>query len=286
VKLFAIVGMHRSGTSTVARILNLLGASLGPEADLMPAQPDNPKGFWESLTVTQLHDDLLYELGGGWQKPPLLEQGWESRPSLLPALERVRAIVSSHFAAADVAAWKDPRGSLLLPLWRRAVPIAGTIFCLRDPAEVAHSLAARNGMDPERAAALWLRYVVAAWQNDGADLIVRFDEAYEQPRELMRRLAAFTGLPKASDLVTEEACQFVDPTLRHHAGSQPVAGPIMRLARAAHALLTNQPREVVTPIFSALSSGWRLEAQFAEEAAARIALRADLPPSVVEILKE
>jgi hypothetical protein len=252
----------------------------------MPAKPDNPTGFWESLTVTQLHDDLLYELGGGWERPPLLEQGWESHPSVLPALERMRAIVSSHFAAADVAVWKDPRGSLLLPLWRRVVPIAGTILCVRDPDEVAHSLAARSATEPERAAALWLRYVVAAWQNGGAELIVRFDEAYEQPRELMRRLAAFTGLPKASDSVTAEVLHFVDPALHHYAGSQPSAGPLMRLARAAHTLLTSHPPEVVSPIFSALSSGWRLEAQFAGETAARIALRADLPPSVVEILKE
>jgi hypothetical protein len=286
VKLFAIVGMHRSGTSTVARILNLLGASLGPESDLMPAKPDNPTGFWESLTVTQLHDDLLYELGGRWDRPPLLEQGWESRASLLPSVERIRTILGSHFATSDIAAWKDPRGSILLPLWRQVLPIAGTILCVRDPDDVARSLAARNGMGAERAAALWLRYMVAAWQNGGADLIVRFDEAYEQPRELTRRLAAFAGLPRASELVTQEVTRFVDPALRHYAEPERSAEPLMRLARAAHALLTTQSREVVTPFFSALSNGWRMEAVFAAEDAARAALRAEATPSVIEILKE
>jgi hypothetical protein len=286
VKLFAIVGMHRSGTSTVARILNLLGASLGPESDLMPAKVDNPAGFWESLSVTQLHDDLLYELGGRWDRPPLLEQGWESRTSLQPSLERIRTILGSHFAMQDIAAWKDPRGSIFLPLWRKVVPIAGTILCVRDPDEVAHSLAARSGMDAERAAALWLRYMVAAWKNGGADLLVRFDEAYEQPRELTRRLAAFAGLPSASDLVTQEIARFVDPSLRHYAEPQRAAEPLMRLARAAHALLTTQPPEVVTPFFSALSNGWRMEGVFAAEAAARAALRGEVTASVVEILKE
>ena len=48
-KLFVVVGMHRSGTSIVSRLLNLLGAHLGPEDDLMPPKPDNPTGFWEAL---------------------------------------------------------------------------------------------------------------------------------------------------------------------------------------------------------------------------------------------
>lgn len=277
--------MHRSGTSIVARTLNLLGAHLGPTDDLMPAKPDNPKGFWESLSVTQLHDDLLAGLGGRWDRPPLLRDGWETHPGLEPSVERIRKIVSSHFDSASVAAWKDPRGSVLLPLWRRVVPIAGTILCVRDPDEVAHSLATRDDMDPERAAALWLRYVVAAWQNGGADLIVRFDEAYEEPLELTKRLAFFAGLPQPSPDISREIAGFVEPSLRHYTGSRDPAGPVMQLARAAHSLVTSQHRQVVTPFFAALSNGWRTEAHLAEEATARIALRAELMPSVLEILK-
>ena len=42
--------------------------------------------------------------------------------------------------------WKDPRTTLLLPFWRRALrfdPVVVGIF--RDPVEVAGSLAARDG---------------------------------------------------------------------------------------------------------------------------------------------
>ena len=40
-----VLGMHRSGTSALTRVLNLLGVALGD--DLMPPGPDNPLGFWE-----------------------------------------------------------------------------------------------------------------------------------------------------------------------------------------------------------------------------------------------
>ena len=52
-----VLGMHRSGTSAVTRVLNLLGAELGD--DLMPAGSDNPGGFWEYRGVVELHERLL-----------------------------------------------------------------------------------------------------------------------------------------------------------------------------------------------------------------------------------
>jgi hypothetical protein len=277
--------MHRSGTSVVARALNLLGAGLGPAEDLMPPKPDNPTGFWETLSVAQLHDDLVAQLGGRWDHPPMLSEGWESDPRLDPFVERIRAIVESHFRAADIAVWKDPRGSLFLPLWRRVVPLAGTVLCVRDPDEVAGSLSAREGIDPERAAALWLRYTIAAWQDDPTHLLVTFDEAYERPRELVRRLGALIAAPPAEEAILAALHQFVDPVLRHYHARDAHPGPTMRLARAAHGLVTTQPRDVVAPFFSILTNGWRLEAWLDLELAGRRALLERFGPSLVELLK-
>jgi hypothetical protein len=39
-----IAGMHCSGTSMVARLLNLCGLYLGPEGELLPSTPDSPGG--------------------------------------------------------------------------------------------------------------------------------------------------------------------------------------------------------------------------------------------------
>jgi hypothetical protein len=283
-KLFVVVGMHRSGTSIVSRLLNLAGAHLGPEDDLMPPKPDNPTGFWEALSIAQLHDDLVSYLGGRWDHPPVLEDHWEYRPGLEPFLTRIEGILASHFAGAEVAVWKDPRGSLFIPLWRRVVPVAGTILCLRDPAETAASLGAREGVSTEHAAALWLRYVVAAWRDDAAPLLVSFDDAVARPGELAMRLARFVGLPEPSGAVRSATGRFVDAGLRHHvvaSRSTSGADPVMRLSRAVHALIEREPREVVAPILRTLSEGWQLEAGFTNEDVRARAPRCDLESSVV-----
>ena len=65
-----IAGAHRSGTSMVMRLLHECGLYLGAESDLMPAQADNPDGFWEHLRFVKLNDEILNSLGGAWDLPP------------------------------------------------------------------------------------------------------------------------------------------------------------------------------------------------------------------------
>ena len=60
----AIAGMHRSGTSMVARLLQQCGLDLGPTDQLLPPRPDNPEGFWEHAAFVALNDDILTAAGG------------------------------------------------------------------------------------------------------------------------------------------------------------------------------------------------------------------------------
>jgi hypothetical protein len=283
VKLFAVVGMHRSGTSIVSRILNLLGAHLGPAEDLMPPKPDNPTGFWETLSVAQLHDDLFAELGGRWDRPPVLEPRWEESAALEPFVERIRGIVESHFRSAEISVWKDPRGSMFLPLWRRVVPIETIVLCVRRPEEVAGSLALREGLDSERVAALWLRYVVAAWLDEAPHVVVSYDEAHDRPRELARRLAVLIGVPTASDTTLAEIGAFVDPALRHYHVPEGEPGTLMKLANAVYAMVTMEPPEVVGPILQALANSWRIEASRGKSPEDLPALFEGFGPSVVDV---
>ena len=46
-----VLGMHRAGTSAVTRLINMMGAYLGPNNLLMPASSDNPKGYWERVDI-------------------------------------------------------------------------------------------------------------------------------------------------------------------------------------------------------------------------------------------
>lgn len=69
-----VLGMHRSGTSAVTRVVNLLGLPLCRRDDLYLAA-DNPAGHWESTSVVGVNDALLAEMGGPCWAPPVLLSG-------------------------------------------------------------------------------------------------------------------------------------------------------------------------------------------------------------------
>src|SRR6059058_1216426 len=87
-----IAGAHRSGTSMVTRLLHCCGLELGPESELMPAQADNPEGFWEHLGFVALNDELLSELGGAWDVPPKADEDFK-HPRLDPLRMKARLLI-------------------------------------------------------------------------------------------------------------------------------------------------------------------------------------------------
>ena len=152
-----IAGMHRSGTSMVARLLNLCGLDLGPEEDLMPPGVGNEPGHWENLSFVRLNDAILTRSGGGWDFPPAPSIGWASSPEL--ALERAEAgALLESFRRREPWGWKDPRNSLTLPFWRPLIPDLKVVICVRDPLEVADSLYHRGESSSAFSLQLWLLY--------------------------------------------------------------------------------------------------------------------------------
>jgi hypothetical protein len=107
--------MHRSGTSLVTRIVNLLGVHLGSDTNLIEANPANAKGFWEHQLIVDLNDDLLRKLGGRPYEPPKLEAGWENASTLEIFEQQAHAIIQSDFSNVRMWGWKDPRTCLTLP---------------------------------------------------------------------------------------------------------------------------------------------------------------------------
>jgi hypothetical protein len=63
-----VLGMHRSGTSVLARLLNMIGLYFSPEGVSTGANQENPKGFWERRDVRQANDRLLHAAGADWRQ--------------------------------------------------------------------------------------------------------------------------------------------------------------------------------------------------------------------------
>jgi len=229
-----VAGMHRAGTSMVARLLNLCGLWLGPPEELVPPAPDNAEGFWENLHLVGVNDLVLGRLGGTWDVPPALPAGWEHDARLddlvLAATELVGRL-------ADVGpwAWKDPRNSLTLPFWERVVPGAPVVLCLRSPLEVARSLAQRDGMSLAETFELWATYYTHALEHAAPARLIVTDYAryFADAGAEVRRVLAFLDLHPSHPTI-EAALAAVAPHLRHQRAAPPdlaAAGAPPRVVR-------------------------------------------------------
>ena len=138
-----VVGMHRSGTSAVTRVINLLGVPLGRPDDIYSAG-DNPSGHWESRTLCALNEMILKVFGGFDIAPPQMPRSWlrSRRAELLRGM--MRAAFDGIYQG-EPWLWKDPRICLTLPLWRQVLDNFCVVFVVRDADPVTRSLHRREG---------------------------------------------------------------------------------------------------------------------------------------------
>lgn len=232
----AVLGVHRSGTSLTARTLNLLGVSLGDVHALIPAGGSNPAGYWENEPVTRVSDAVLAHFGGSWDVPPQLPVGWEEDPALLDLRAQAGRCLAALQAAEPDAPWygfKDPRVSLLLPFWSHAHRIDRYVLAIRDPREVAGSLAKRDAIDEEWSAYLWLRYTAAVLRHAHNPLVVDYGDYFSDPEQVVDRLVGHLGLP-VSDDQRGAALGNVQAEMRHNVVAWEITGPLAAVAQRAY----------------------------------------------------
>jgi hypothetical protein len=202
-----IAGMHRTGTSMVARLLNLCGLDLGPAADLVPPAPDNPEGFWENVHFALVNDLILRALGGSWDAPPGFPPAWERRAEL-DDLAAAATQLLEHFANREPWGWKDPRNSLTIPFWRRIIPDLQIVVCVRNPIEVARSLRERDGCSIAFGLELWRRYYQQLLANVPAErrVVTHYASYFDDPQGEIRRVLDRLALhPADSTIARAEA---------------------------------------------------------------------------------
>jgi GT2 family glycosyltransferase len=159
-----VLGMHRSGTSALTGMLHHLGVALG--ARLMPASPDNLRGYWEHAEIVGAHERLMAALGRSWDDIRPLPAGFEHGDAAHAARRELAAIVRRDFGGVALWGLKDPRLCRLMPLWAPLFADGQVapryLLALRHPLDVAASLGARDGIGIARATLLWLGYVLDA----------------------------------------------------------------------------------------------------------------------------
>ncbi len=231
-----VVGMHRAGTSATASALGDLGLTLPKAADLLGPSFGNERGHFESRSLMHLSDTVLRALGRAWDDPPELSD------TVQPAIEGMVAGARERFEEAfdapeEPVVWKDPRISLLLPFWRRAIgpsrPIAAMLVT-RPPLAVARSLSARSALSLLTSLSLWERYVRHAIAGlSGLPVFVSaFDDSLASPVEWAEQVSEWLqGLGIVLSPGQDRAgAARLDPALRHEragAGPEPGGGLVL-----------------------------------------------------------
>src|SRR5262245_8114748 len=216
-----VLGMHRSGTSGVTRLLNMAGAYFGPEGISNGADQGNPRGYWERRDVRAACDGLLRESGFDWWKLAgfsLDDIPDDARARHLGALQGILLELDAH------RPWvvKEPRLSVLFPLLRPHLEAPVCIHVTREPLEVAESLEARNGFPAPAGVALWELYTIHGLRASAGlpRLQVRYADLVSAPVETTSELVEQLTALGAEGLRTptgQEITAFITPDLhRQH----------------------------------------------------------------------
>lgn len=207
-----ITGMHRSGTSLVAQAVQAMGVPLGKT--LLKANAHNQRGYYEDAEVVRIHDMLLGALGRPWGASVHglpMPDGWQNSEPAVKAQARIRAYLQQR--TGDVFAVKDPRISLLFPLWQAAADQSGIspvlVICVRPAPEVAASLLRRDGLDHSLGMRLWLQYTACAIADApaGRSHLLFSQDWHDDPDRNPQRLANILGVSGPMPDVFEPALQ-------------------------------------------------------------------------------
>lgn len=208
-----VMGMHRSGTSALARVLMLLHGD-GP-THVLEANNANPSGFWESPQINAVNQALLEDRGTNWHSVSPLN----GHVSTTGDLDLIRHSVASQFPHARRPVIKDPRICRLVPLWIEA--LRGEVrnlafpFILRSPSEVAASLNQRNKFPHALGLNLWLRYYLDAEHATRAHIrgLIRYDALLADWRSAMRSLQGQLQIDIRLDAGSDAVDAFLAPEL-------------------------------------------------------------------------
>jgi hypothetical protein len=144
-----IIGMHRSGTTLLTRVLNTLGLFIG----------NDPEINSESRFFLGINEWLLTQAGGSWHNPIDLSDMPEFKKKLLADIitnrlnscHRLRylGILKSlkyrSFHRLNFGwGWKDPRNTFTFDIWKMIFPDAKVIHIYRHPVDVINSLLTRD----------------------------------------------------------------------------------------------------------------------------------------------
>lgn len=139
-----IVGMQRSGTSSVAQALARLGVFFGSEEAFYATDQNNEAGYYEIEELIRANKDVLYSFHRPWNLVRPFPENWRDLPQAKEAIKKLTEQLDKHFSGQQLWGFKEPTTSLLLPVYKQVFEDLGltpkVVLCVRNPLEVLVSV--------------------------------------------------------------------------------------------------------------------------------------------------
>jgi hypothetical protein len=211
--------------------LNLLGVRLG--GNLIPPDASNQKGYFESLDVCLLNNELLNAMGASWDGVFPLPAGWWREARFDSFKPRMRELIERDFREVPLFGIKDPRMNRAFPLWKEVLDGLGIrpvcAFSLRSPLEVARSLHRRDGFPTEYSLLTWMTNMVEAEAATRGypRAFIEYRELLKDPSGTLRGLeqALHLAFPRKVEEGMDELSGFLDDGIVHHLVPDPAQAP-------------------------------------------------------------
>ena len=240
--IIVVVGMHRSGTSLCSHLLSTLGVDMADQiaAPGHPAPtPDNPKGHWERWEIVEFHNRILSIFNRNYYTPFhdfALPLAWWADPRVVQIRHEIGSFLNGRMGETTFG-FKDPRTTRLMPVWHNIAAdlklAPKIVLCVRNPAQVARSLQARDALEVDTGEYRWLNYMMDFFRHVGSldFCTIEYENWFIEPRTNFAKLTKFLDLEWSSsetelDLVLSD---IIDPALRHDgSGRQEASQPLTR----------------------------------------------------------
>lgn len=226
-----VLGMMRSGTSALTRVLSLAGCTL--PRSVFGATLWNRTGLWEPVDAAILNLQFLHRHGIRFPSPTLqrYEDNALGNGDSEAYITKIRSLLAGY-PKAPVLVIKEICITELVTFWLEAAHREGldprVVIVVRDPQQVHASLNSFPSVKPQGRTsqqyvnALWLKYNLLAERGSRGvpRVFVSYAKLVHHWRAEMRRIAEALSL----DLTANEAAidHFLDPALQHQRHSEPV----------------------------------------------------------------
>ena len=240
-----VLGMHRSGTSLCSHILSALGVDMVDDIGVN-------RGHWERWEIVEFHDRILALFNrdyNGRFHDFALPVAWWADPRVAMIRREIVAFLEGRMGEGYFG-FKDPRTVRLMPVWHQILRELKlepkVVLCLRNPAQVARSLHARDGLDAAMGEYRWLVYMMDFFRfTHGLDFcVVDYEGWFDSPDTNIEKLQKFLDLPwpqSESDLALVLS-DLIDRNLRHDGSAH--RDPSLPLVRTLYKLASRPGQDV------------------------------------------